>query len=249
MNEVEKNLCERILTALFRRPVSRLFWNHQGDIANPAVARPYSLLWVSSRLAEDCYSSPGDLVRDLRVCFQNGKAGASPGSIRYGAAQQMLADLDVLVTTFHPSASLVVFPISVALADFEEVVAVPSHQSMQRSISEQPPGSQLFQTESDPSDFGSLIRDIKLLSCSDLTAKLAVLVKNLQPEAVSVTTDVSFNIGIMTDETRRAVRQYVTELLHDAAIGKFDPFGRPFGHRFTPIRIQERGGYLRSGTH
>jgi hypothetical protein len=246
MHEVEMEVCEKILDALYRRPVSRLFWNNPSDISNPGIIHPYSLSWVAARLAQDCYSSPADFVRDLRICFQNGKTGSSGNTLRSGAAQQLLVDLDSLVSSYHPSSGPAVLPVSLSVAAFEESSVAPKHANLVLPSSDQPPGSLLFEHAVDPTDVTLLIRDIKLLSCPDLTAKLAVLVRTLQPEAVIVTSDVSFNIGIMSESTRVAVRQYVTDLLHDAAVGKLDPFARPFGVKFFPIRVQERGVYMRS---
>jgi hypothetical protein len=90
-------------------------------------------------------------------------------------------------------------------------------------------------------DVAKLARDIKFLSSSILTARLAVLIKKLQPAAVTIGDDVAFYVGIMTESTRRGARQYVTALLNDAATGKIDPFARPFGVKLGAVRIQERG--------
>jgi hypothetical protein len=79
---------------------------------------------------------------------------------------------------------------------------VPAHGSLEI----RPPASELFHQPADADDLVVLIRDIKFLSTGFLTAKLAVLVKKLQPEAVMIGDDISFNIGIMADGTRRAVR-------------------------------------------
>ena len=98
----------------------------------------------------------------------------------------------------------------------------------------------------DPNDLVTLLRDIKLLTSADLTMKLAVLVKNLQPNTLTLGNTLSFNVGLMTEETRIAVRKYVTELLYDAASGKIDPFAHPFGTKIDPIKIQERGIFLRT---
>jgi hypothetical protein len=57
--------------------------------------------------------------------------------------------------------------------------------------------------------------------------------------------DISFNIGIMTEGTRKAVRKYLDTLLMDATSGKIDPFERAFGVKARGVKIQERGIYWR----
>ena len=247
MNETEQEVCARILSSILSRPISKFFWDEPSDLTNPGVIHPFNLSWIATRLKRRKISSPLDFIKDLKVCLQNGKSGSQPGSIRYSAAVQLLADLDSLVQAYQPTAYSTVLPLHFATADFENSCGIPEHPDY-TVLHESKPHSKVVTEEADPNDLPKLVRDIKFLSFTDLVAKLAVFVRKLQPEAVIVNNDISFAIALMTDETRTAVRKYVTSLLTDAASGKIDPFARPFGEKVTPVRIQERGMYVMSHT-
>ena len=245
MGDAEQEVCSRILKSILSRPISKFFWDEPNDLINPGVIHPFSLSWVSTRLSRRKFATPGDFIKDLKVCLQNGKNGSPPGSIRHAAAVQLLADLDVLVQTYQPSAFPSVLPLRFATVDFEKTCGIPEHAGSAAPV-DGTPISRVIVDEADPHDMAALVRDIRFLSSTDLVAKLAVFVRKLQPEGVSVGGDISFNLGLMTDETRAAVRKYVTALLRDAAAGKIDPFARPFGEKVIPVRIQERGIYVKS---
>jgi hypothetical protein len=246
MHENEHRVCAKILEALFRRPMSRLFWDHAADAANPAVVHPVSLSWICDRLTSGKYATPADVLRDVRTCLQNGKSGSPPGSIRASAAHHLLLELEALVSSLHPGSFPLVLPIPCAIAEFNAGAGIPVHERFQVQPSGRPPASAIFRRPADANDLFTLIRDIKFLSTGFLTARLAVLVKKLQPEGVTIGDDISFNIGVMTDGTRRAVRKYLDALLLDAATGKVDPFEREFGVKLGLVRIQERGMYWRA---
>jgi hypothetical protein len=240
MNEVEYSVCERILSSIFKLPICRFFWHYTTDVTNPNIAHPFSLSWICDRLSRGKYSSPVDVVGDIRACLQNGRVGAASGSIRAAAAQQLLLELDSAISTFRPSGPSVVLRLQFHIADYEDRAELPGHAGPPRR-EEVPPASEIFKRQSNLSDVTNLVRDIKFLSSSILAARLAVLVQKLQPGAVTIGDDVAFYVGIMTERTRRAARQYVTALLSDAATGKIDPFARPFGVKLGAVRIQERG--------
>ena len=245
MGDAEQEVCSRILSSILSRPIARFFWDEPSDLTNPGVIHPFSLSWLATRLSRRKFATPGDFIKDLKVCLQNGKNGSPPGSIRHAAAVQLIADLDALVQTYQPSAFPTVLPLHFATADFENSCGVPEHPDYS-VLREGTAIARVAVEEPDPTDMAALVRDIRFLSSTDLVAKLAVFVRKLQPEGILVGDDISFNIGLMTDETRAAVRKYVTALLRDAASGKVDPFARPFGEKLTPVRIQERGIYVKS---
>jgi hypothetical protein len=241
MNEHESRVCARILEAIVRRPMSRFFWDHVPDVTNPGVLHPFSLSWICARLEDGKYTSPMDVMHDIRVCLQNGKSSSPPGSIRAAAAHHLLIELDSLASSFHPTCFSVILPIPLALAEFAAKNAIPAHGPMTVKTSGKTPVSEIFHQRTNANNIAALTRDIKFLCTGILPAKVAVLVKRLQPEAVSIGDDLSFSIGVMTEGTRVALREYLDQLLADAAAGKIDPFQRAFGDRLELVRIQERG--------
>lgn len=248
MNENEIKVCSKIFQTIINNPLSRLFWTYQSDVVNSNIQHPINLEYVSNRLSKRKYTKPADFIYDLNLCLLNGKNGSTKGTIRYAAAQELLMIFENLVSNLQPLAHPNTLPLRFFTSEFEEENALPE-SSIQSNINENnfnTPNSELFQMDPDPNDLVTLLRDIKLLTSTDLTMKLAVLVKNLQPNALTLGNTLSFNVGLMTEETRIAVRKYVTELLYDAASGKIDPFARPFGTKVDPIKIQERGIFLRT---
>ncbi|OHT08151.1 hypothetical protein TRFO_23435 [Tritrichomonas foetus] len=243
MNQNEIAVCSKIFQTIVNNPLSRLFWSYQSDVVNTNILHPVSLEYISTRLSKQKYARAADFIYDLQLCLTNGKNGATPGTVRYAAAQELLLIFENLISSLQPLAHPNLLPLHFITAEFEEQKALPEYHFPETENKE--PQSELFKLKSDPNDLASLLRDIKLLTSPDLTIKLAVLVKKLQPEALVMTDALSFNVGIMTEETRVAVRKYVTDLLRDAASGKIDPFMRPFGTKVEPIRVQERGMYLR----
>lgn len=248
MNDKEIEVCSKIFQTIINNPLSRLFWTYQSDVVNSNIQHPINLEYVSQRLSKKKYTRPADFIYDLNLCLINGKNGSSKGSIRYAAAEELLMLFESLVSNLQPLAHPNTLPLRFFTNEFEEENALPeaSIQSNSNENNTKTPMSEIFQMNPDPNDLVTLLRDIKLLTSTDLTMKLAVLVKNLQPNALTVGNTLSFNVGLMTEETRIAVRKYVTELLYDAASGKIDPFARPFGTKIDPIKIQERGIFLRT---
>jgi hypothetical protein len=247
MNENEYRVCAKILEAIFRRPISRFFWDHPADVTNPGIVHPFSLSWVCARLSDGKYATPSDVMRDVRTCLQNGKNSSPPGSVRASAAHHLLLELEALITSLRPTSFPVILPISFAVAEFNAKAAVPAHRAIKVEPLGRQPASEVFRRPADASDLSALIRDIKFLSTGFLTARLAVLVKKVQPEGVTIGDDISFNIGVMTDATRQVVRKYLDTLMFDAATGTIDPFERAFGAKLGLVRIQERGMYWGAG--
>lgn len=246
MSENEVEVCKRILSAICERPVSKMFWKEGTDLTNSDVIHPFSLSWIRDRLVRHKFSTPADFIRDLRICLTNGKNGSEPGSIRQAAAVQLLADLDMLVQKFQPSAYPAVLPLRFITSDFDERCGIPEHEDY-KTVHTKEPISLALTPETN--DMATLARDIKFLSSTDLIAKLAVFVRNCQAEGCIVDNgDISFNMELWTDETVQAVRGYVTNLLRKAASGEIDPFARPFGEQVSDIQIQQRGMYVMKST-
>ena len=243
MNENENQVCVKIFQKIVNNPLSRLFWKNQSDVVNSSILNPVSLEYISVRLSKQKYIRASDFIYDLHLCLLNGKNGSVNGSVRHAAAQELLNIFDSLVSSLQPLAHPNILPLRFITSEFEQENALPNYAIPPNEVKE--PASALFQIDPDPNDLVTLLRDIKLLTSSDLTIKLAVLVKKLQPEVLTMGDVLSFNVGVMTEDTRIAVRKYVSELLHDAASGKYDPFQRPFGTKSDPIKIQERGMFLR----
>jgi hypothetical protein len=246
MNTNEVLVCQKILEHLANIPIAQFFWDTSADLTNPCVVHPFSLGWICTRFEQGKYTSSSDMIRDIRICLQNGRNGTAPASMRFAAATQLSSELDSLILSLHPSAFPSVLPLSLAISEFEDPANRPPPISPHEHP-ERPPGSELFKQAADPHDLARLIRDIRLLFSADLTAKLAVLVRRIQPEGVTIGDDISFNIGLMTDATRRALRNCVDKMLLDAATGRIDPFARPVGERVSTIRIKERGVLLVTG--
>lgn len=242
MNKNEYDVCHRIFEAIKSRPVSAMFWNCDSDIVNQNVIHPLRLCDIASRLNNNWYSSPGELMNDLKSCFMNGKLGYPAGTFRNAAAQLLLNDLENLMTKFQPQTFPSILPLQLILDDFENNQITPGHKDF--PYADNKPAAEIFNEEPDPNDLSALLRDIKMLISPDLTAKLALFVRRLQPEIVTTGEDLSFVLGFMLDETKIKVRKYVTLLLRDAASGKIDPFARPFGAKCEKIRITERGMFL-----
>ncbi|KAK8898860.1 hypothetical protein M9Y10_001152 [Tritrichomonas musculus] len=249
MNDNENKVCTKIFQTIINNPLSRLFWTDQSDVVNSNIQHPVNLEYISIRLFKEKYTRAADFIFDLNLCLNNGKNGSVKGTIKYAAAQELLMIFENLVANLQPLAHPNTLPLRFFTSEFEEENALPEASIMSNENNDEgthSPQSEIFQMNSDPNDLVTLLRDIKLLTSTDLTMKLAVLVKNLQPNAITLSNTLSFNVGLMTEETRIAVRSYVTELLHDAASGKIDPFARPFGTKVDPIKIQERGIFLRT---
>ncbi|KAH0795302.1 transcription factor GTE2-like [Histomonas meleagridis] len=238
MEQTQKEICIKIMKSILENPISKLFWNFAPDATNPNIAHPLSLEYISTRLSNDKYSLPSDFIMDLRLCFQNGKAGEPQGTIRHASAQQLLVDLDSMVAKLQPLANPKVLRLQLITSEFEDNLSFPEYSQLPREVNE--PHAQIFDTDPDPSDTATLLRDIKFLTSPDLTAKLAVFITKIQPEVVIVAEEITFNIYLLTDENRIIVRKFVTQLLKDAASGKMDPFSRPFGVVVKPMKVQER---------
>lgn len=248
MNENEVCVCNQIFQTIIDNPLSRLFWTSSNDVINPAVLHPLNLEDISIRLSKGKYIKPDDFVKDMNLCLVNGINGSVKGTIRNAAATELKLLFDHLVLSLQPLAHPNTLPLKFITSKFENENALPEivEHEFDSKKAPQEPQSELFKLKSDPNDVVTLLRDIKLLTSIDLTMKLAVLIRDLQPDVITVGDVLSFNVGLMTEETRIKVRKYVTELLRESASGQFDPFLRPFGTYVDPITIQERGMFLRT---
>lgn len=246
MRENDKLVCSQILNRILCKPISRLFWNYSDDTINPHIAHPIGLEYVSTRLSQDKYSQIADFIYDLYTCIQNGVAGSPKDSIRYSSSQELLNELDSVLSELQPLSKTTIIPLRILISDFEEENIYPNFTIQTPNIQE--PQSYLFNEEvkesPDEEFLTKLIRDIRFLTSEYLTSKVIVLIIKLQPESVLLEDSVSINFNLLTKENLNIIRKYVSDLLYQSASGQIDPFSRPFGSKVKPIYIQGRGNYI-----
>jgi hypothetical protein len=237
MEPEEYNVCVSIFNDILSIPASQMFWDNPADVTHPGISKPFTLHYVRELLERNLYVSRAAFITDLRACFETGTAW---GGVRAAVADHLLKELAALVQFYHQPTYPQEFPIAWVLGEFNRTSGKPAHPAIASIPSGQPLGSQLFERPSDPSDLTALIRDIRLMSTRALARPLVELLIETQPEAmIQVEGGVAFNVEIMTEEVRIAVRAKVSELLRKAACGELDPFERPFGSKFEHISVVE----------
>ena len=102
MNVEETELCRAILSALLRRPISRLFLKMDNNEAFGQTKTPLTFSLVESRLERGLYKSPDEFSSDIRAVLGN-VSRRNRFSIRLIAADTLAREFDRLLARMSPS--------------------------------------------------------------------------------------------------------------------------------------------------
>ena len=67
MNAQQISLCEQILKALFKYPVSNMFWEYRHDLYSSGSAPPLSFQIIEERLHKGMYKDPESFTNEVRI--------------------------------------------------------------------------------------------------------------------------------------------------------------------------------------
>jgi len=225
MNEDQIVACRYVLQAVLRRPISKLFWECDDDIANSKIETPISLSIISTKLNKGIYSIPSEFIADMRQVFINGDSYDSEDSIKPAAVRLLLEDFENALSYYSPSLLPISIKLKFLLNKLELAIPKQHTKSIAEQIVDTKPGNVFFNPKMDGKySIAELIDKISLLKSSDLLIKVIAYIYHIRPEAVILSYGVSIKFDLIEQEELKKISLYVDEILLRASIGEIDGF-------------------------
>ena len=238
MQLAQKDACAKIMERLYRRPISRLFWDYETYLSDVKSPKPLSFKIVGERLQNGYYKSAYDWVYDMRIVMSSVLRGTSVSDARNAAARQLAMDFEremsVLSPTLAPHTLDLQF-VEWELADW--LVRSTPPVGVVHEVTDAPPAAEQFKKDDEEGvDIQRLSDDIRTLCTPAMLLRILAFVHHCQPEALSVGKQMGIVFSIMKESTLHRLREFVSGMMFDAAIGKINPSPRPPGsYSFKPI--------------
>ena len=249
MNEQQLISCKKVLEAVLRRPISRLFWDVSSEITNKNIEQPISLSYINDRLGKGLYPSTSAFVKDMRMVFLNGDSYDNKNSIRPAAITLLMEDFEKALAIYSPSSSSSLnTKLKITLNDIEEITnSSKSPQEKEKSAiappeDRKPACNFIAQSDSlSPEEISceDLKNEINLLRTSKLLLKAMQYIYNLQPEAIVVGQGVSIFFSLLKPENIQKIHVFIMHLLNDSAVGKIDGLEPSFLDSREPSLVQQ----------
>ena len=238
MNEDDFNTCNMILKLLLNNKLSKMFFKNNNDILNINIHHPFDLEYFQKKLEKKLFKNKDEFINDIIQFFQNISNAYPLDSLRHWASKQYLNDFLNYIQITESK----IYPISTSLYfitnNYLKYSNIPNSKNLNNNNFNKLPGSIIFnQNFNNIFDINILSRDIKLLSSNNMAAKITSFIKKLQPEVLNTKYSISIHISLLNQENLKKLKNFINNLLLEAAQEKIIVFNRPFGKKINPIKI------------
>jgi len=208
-------------------------------LIDPNIEKPISLSYINEKLNQGLYSSIEPFLSDIYLCLNNGVQSSQPNTLKRAAAEQLIQEFNLLVGFTSSPTSQMALQLDVVQKTYQKKSIHPQVRMKEKPFLDYHPGSVIFESENDTAE--ALIRYMKFINSSDISAKIAAYAASIQSEIVTIDHALSLNISMLTPSNQIKMCRFVRKLLHDAALGNIEAFNRPFGEKISPVRYSSVG--------
>jgi hypothetical protein len=217
--DYERAICGKLLQSILDVPCARVFWSHQTPQFNDRAAHPLTFELISSRLSQGLYRAADGFVGDVRTLLHNARACES--GFRLEAAKYLYNLVESLLVERPPY----VGPCADALRCAETRIHKLQHQC--RVVPPQPPtdgrepAAEALKPQWPECSNAALRCQLRLIATEELCYRVVRFVIDKQPECVVIGDDeeVSFRFDLMKHATKKALHEFMSKLIRDAAAG------------------------------
>ncbi|EAX83240.1 hypothetical protein TVAG_330970 [Trichomonas vaginalis G3] len=224
MNQVQLDLCQKILNKLKSRPISALFVGSAEYPIEPNMEHPTNLRFIEEKLQRVLYPNCSAFIDETKA-FLNSFITHETGdpALRF-AAQQLLLDFESELEINNPLKKGLALRLGIVASEFNEYFK--NNYSIQNEDKrEGQPGSSIFLTQAESISLKELIREIKYLRTPDLILRVTSFIYKRQPEAISLGQETTIEFQLIKPEVLEELKKFVRSLIYSAAIGEINPLG------------------------
>lgn len=237
MKPAQEKACQDIMKRLYRRPIARMFWD-SNYLTDVPMSKPLTFKVIGERLVSGCYESAYAWVSDMRTAMSSVLRATSTSDLRNAAARQLSLDFEHEMSLLSPSLSPHTLDLQFAEQQLKELllrITPPLYEP--GVIDDSPPAAEQFKLpETENVDIERLSDDIRSLCNPALLLRIFAFVHSCQPEALSIGKQTGIVFSMMNDDTIARLRQFVSSLMLDAAVGRVNPSPKvPGSSSFVPI--------------
>ena len=239
MNQIQIDICQRVLSKLNDRPVYKLFL---GTTDFPCIApmdHPTNFLNIQTKMQRGLYESTEIFIDEVKRFLQSFIDHKDQNPLKAAAAQQLLIDFQNELERSNPLKKGLSLRLNLLTADFYDYIkTLPNTDILPLNERQGQPNSLVFRTPPEEITTKQLIREIKFLRSPDLLVRVAAFIYKQQPEALQLGNELSIKFQFMKPETLSSLKLFVRSLLYQAAKGKLDPFKASIGTS-KPVILEE----------
>ena len=236
MNQTQISICLNILKHIKTRPISNLFLGTPEFPCDPPMEHPSTLQSMTIKLQRGLYQSPLQWKVEMQQLFNAFTKQPEKDPIRAASAEQLLGEFQQLYSYCNPEMKGMSLKLGLLSSEFEDYI-VRNKNMIKTEVREGNPSAKLFETRCEDIDIKQLAREIKLLHSPNLKLDVASYVYKTQPECLHMEGELTIEFELMNEETLAGTKKVVRSLLHDAAIGKIDPYKSTL-QNMQPIKLK-----------
>ena len=237
MNQTQIEICLSILKKIQRRPISNLFLGTPEFPCDAPMEHPATLQKMETKLQRSLYQNPKQWKIEMQQFFSAFMKQPEKDPIRAASAEQLLGEFQQLYNYNNPEPKGLTLKLGMLSSEFEDYI-VRNKNIIKTEIREGEPAAKLFEKNYEEIDIKQLAREIKFLHSPSLLLDVASYIFKTQPDCLHMEGELILNFELMKEETLLGTKKIVRSLLHDAAIGKIDPYKSSL-ENMKPIKLKE----------
>lgn len=239
MNQVQIDICHRILKRLGDRPIYKIFIGNTEFPCMAPMQHPTNFLNIQTKMQRGLYQSCEIFIDEVKRFLQSFIDHREENPLKAAAAQQLLSDFEAELEKNDPLKRGLSLRMSLLTSEFNDYIKV-NRNIMITDVTEREgePCATIFKTNPEDISTKQLLREIKFLRSPDLLIRVAAFIYKMQPEAIQLGNELSIEFQFMKPETLIALKKFVRGLLSQAAKGKIDPFKKCIG-AVSPVILEE----------
>lgn len=207
-----------------------MFWDYTEQRIVHQSVKSLSFKMVQEKLQRNGYEDPDRWAYDMRFVLANVVNSTSGSSLRNAAGKQLLRDFEEEMSVLSPTLSPHILKLQYTEKHFKDyLVRITPPVPEMVEVTEAPAAEMTKIIDEDVVDVERLSNDIAALCSPSLILRIAAFIYNCQPEAIALGNELSIVFSLMTDETLKSLRVYVSKLMYNAVTGKINPFVRSPG--------------------
>ena len=239
MNQLQIDICQRILTKLSQRPIYKMFIGSPEFPCDPPLIHPTNFSSIQAKLQRALYQSCESFIDEIEIFLKSFIENHYSNPLKAAAAKQLLNDFHEELEANDPLRKGLSPRLNILSTDLKDYLNNVSHLPINQNIERDGnPCSIIFKTPPTEMTTKQLIREIKFLRSPDLLIRIAAFVYKKQPEAIQLGNELSLQFQFMNEETLNDLKIFVRSLIYQSAKGKLDPFKPSIGTS-SPVILEE----------
>lgn len=237
MNQVQLDLCQKILNKLKNRPISQLFFGTIEHPCEPKMEHPTNFRFIEEKLQRALYPDCNAFIDEIRAFLKSYTDDKQGDPLMVSAAQQMQIDFERELESVNPLKKGLSLRLGIVASEFNDFIKY-TKKSQTYTKREGQPAASIFLTQPENISVKELIREIKFLRSPDLLLRVTAFIFKRQPECIVLGQEITIEFQVMKAEVLAELKKFVRSLIYKAAAGELNPLGDTYSTSI-PVILEE----------